>query len=512
MSEMQYYIQLFFFCLLSTIAVLAIQTRNKNKNHLTPPSPPSLPIIGHLHLISKLPHQTFHELSTHYGPIFQLFLGSKRYVVISSPEIVKEFLKTNETYFSNRFRSSAVHYLSYGSKGFLFAPYGDYWKFMKKMCMSELLGGRTLDQLLPLRQQETLRFLRLLQKKGEAGEAVDVGGELLTLTNNIISRMTMRKVCSENDTDSEEIRKMVRDAAELAAKFNISDHIWFCKNLDLQGMNKRLKGIMERFDTMMERVIREHQEERKKRKEKGEDGGHVRDLLDILLELHENKKSEIKFSRENVKAFILDIFMAGTESSAITIEWAMVELINNPHVMQKARQEIDSITQKSRLIQESDLPKLPYLQAIVKETLRIHPAAPILGRESTESCIVYGYEIPANTVLFVNLWSMGRNPKVWENPLEFKPERFMSQDIKFDVRGQNFEFMPFGTGRRTCPGTSSTLQVVPTNLAAMIQCFEWKVAGDGKVNMEEKAAMSLPRAHPLMCVPIPRFNCFPFGV
>ncbi|CAI8602191.1 unnamed protein product [Vicia faba] len=507
---MQYYIQLFFLWLLSTIAVRAILNRMKNKNHLTPPSPPSLPIIGHLHLISKLPHQSFHKLSTHYGPIIQIFLGSKRCIVTSSPEIAKEFLKNNETYFSNRFRSAAVDYLSYGSKGFLFAPYGDYWKFMKKMCMSELLGARTLDHFLPLRQQETLRFVRLLQKKGEAGEAVDVGGELLTLTNSTISRMAMRKICSENDSDAEVIRKMVRDAAELGGKFNVSDYIWFCKNLDLQGMNKRLKGIMERFDTMMERVIREHQEERMKRMEKGEDD-HVRDLLDILLEVHENENGEIKFSMENVKAFILDLFMAGTDTSATTIEWAMVELINNPDVMEKARQEIDLITQKSRLIQESDLPELPYLQAIVKETLRIHPTAPIIGRQTSENCVVYGYDVPAETILFLNLWSMGRDTKLWENPLEFKPERFMSEDIKFDVRGQNFQFMPFGTGRRACPGTSLALQVVPTNLAAMIQCFEWKVDGDGKVNMEEKPAMTLPRAHPLMCIPITRFNCFSLG-
>ncbi|CAJ2673134.1 unnamed protein product [Trifolium pratense] len=276
--------------------------------------------------------------------------------------------------------TSAVEYLSYGSKGFLFAPYGDYWKFMKKMCMSELLGGRTLDQLRPLRQQETLRFLRLLQKKGEAREIVDVGDELLTLTNNIITRMIMRKTCSENDSDVEDIRKMVKDTAELAGKFNVSDFIWFCKSLDFQGMNKRLKGIIDKFDTMMERVIKEHEEEKKKRKENGEGVAHVKNLLDILLEILEDESTEIKLSRENVKAFILDIFMAGTDTSAITIEWCLAELINNPDVMDKARQEIDSIMlDMNRLIEESDIPNLPYLQAIVKETLRIHPTAPMLG-------------------------------------------------------------------------------------------------------------------------------------
>ncbi|XP_061348423.1 3,9-dihydroxypterocarpan 6A-monooxygenase-like [Gastrolobium bilobum] len=504
MAEFQDYVQLFFVWLVSTILVRAIFTRNQNKGH-RPPSPPALPIIGHLHLISKLPYKSFHNLSTRYGPIMQLFLGSVPCIVVSNPEIAKEFLKTHETCFSNRFRSAAVHYLSYGSKGFVFAPYGSYWKFMKKICISELLGGRTLDKLLPLRQQETLRFLRLLQKKGEAGEAVDVGGELLILTNSIISRMTMNQTCSENDNDVEDIRKMVMDAAELAGKFNVSDFVWLCKNFDLQGMKKRLKEIHDRFDTMMERVIEEHERERKKRKEEGE-GAEFKDLLEILLEIKEDENTEIVFTGENIKAFILEMFMAGTDTSSITTEWALAELINNPHVMEKARQEIDSVTGKSRLIQESDLINLPYMRAVVKETLRIHPTSPFIVRESSESCNVCGYEIPSKCLLFVNLWSMGRDPNLWKDPLEFRPQRFINEENQFDVRGQNFQLMPFGTGRRVCPGASLALQVVPTTLAAMIQCFEWKV--DGTVNMEEKPAMTLPRAYPLICVPVPRFNFF----
>jgi cytochrome P450 len=240
----------------------------------------------------------------------KLFLGYVPCVVVSSPEITKEFLKTHETSFSNRLVNHVVHYLSYGSKDFMFAPYGDYWKFMKKICMSELLGGKTLDQFNPLRQQETLRLLNVLKKKGEAGEAVDVGAELLTLTNRIMTRMTISRACCENDCDVEEIRKLVQDSSELAGKFNLSDFIWFFKNWDLQGFNKRLKEMMERFDTMIERVIREHQEDMiKKRNENGE-GAHVKDLLDILLEIQENENSKMKLTRENVKAFIfVSIFL-----------------------------------------------------------------------------------------------------------------------------------------------------------------------------------------------------------
>ena len=304
MTEMQYYIQLFYVLLLSTIAIRYMLTRKKNKKHLTPPSPLALPIIGHLHLLSKLPaHQNFHKLSMQYGPIMKLSLGSTPSVVISSPEMIKEFLKTHETSFSNRLINGVVRYLSYGAQDFMFAPYGDYWKFMKKICMSELLGGKTLDQFRPLRQQETLRLLNVLKKKGEAGEAVDVGAELLRLTNRIMTRTTITKTCCENDFDVEDIRRLVKDCSELGGKFNLSDFIWFFKNWDLQGFNKRLKELMDMFDTMVESVIREHQEEMKKRKENGE-GAYVKDLLDILLEIHEDESTEIKLTRENVKAFI----------------------------------------------------------------------------------------------------------------------------------------------------------------------------------------------------------------
>ncbi|KAJ1383163.1 Cytochrome P450 [Sesbania bispinosa] len=305
MADYQGYIILFIIWLVSIIMVRIILTRKQNKSHLLPPSPLALPIIGHLHLLAPIPHQALHKLSNRYGPIMHLFLGSVPCVVASTPETAKEFLKTHETHFSNRPQSSAVDYLTYGSQDFSFAPYGPYWKFMKKICMSEFLGGHTLTQLLPLRRQETTRFLSLLLKKGKDGEVVDVGGELLTLSNNVVSRMIMSQTCSENDGEAEEVRKLVQDTAHLTGKFNVSDFIWLFKNWDLQGFSKRLKEIRDRFDTMMERVIKEHQEERRKRKEVGGGDGEIKDLLDILLDIFEDENSDIKLTMENIKAFIL---------------------------------------------------------------------------------------------------------------------------------------------------------------------------------------------------------------
>ncbi|KAK2363394.1 cytochrome P450 93A3 [Trifolium repens] len=509
MADYQDYILYFIIWLISTILVKTILTRRYKKSNL-PPTPFSLPIIGHLHLLGSIPHQGLHKLSTKYGPIIHLFLGSVPCVVASTPESAKEFLKTHEIYFSNRPHSSAVDYLTYGSQDFSFAPYGPYWKFIKKICMSELLGGGTLTQLLPVRKEETLKFVRFLVKKGKENEAVDVAKELLRLSNNVVSRMIMSQSCSENDGEADEVRKLVQDTAHLTGKFNVSDFIWIFKNWDVQGFSKSLKEIRDRFDSMMERIIKEHQEVRRKRKEVGGGDGQVKDLLDILLDILEDESSEIKLKMENIKAFILDIFIAGTDTSALTIEWALAELINNPHIMAKARQEINDVVGNNRIVEEQDIVNLPYLQAIVKETLRIHPTGPLIVRESSERCIIQGYEIPSKTQLFINIWSIGRDPNYWDNPLEFKPERFTSEVGNLDVRGQHFHLIPFGSGRRGCPGTSLALHVVQTNLAAMIQCFEWKVSGGkGSVDMEEKPGLTLSRAHPLICVPMPRLNPFP---
>ncbi|XP_059311106.1 3,9-dihydroxypterocarpan 6A-monooxygenase-like [Lycium ferocissimum] len=486
--------------------------RNRTNSRL-PPSPFSLPIIGHLHLLGPIPHQALHKLSNRYGPLIHIMLGSVPFLVVSSPEMAKIFLKTHEISFLNRPQAAIVDYLTYGSKDFIFAPYGPYWKFMKKIIMSDLLGGRTLDLLFPVRHDEIKRFVMLLLQKAKAGEETDVEAELLRVTNNVISRMIMRERCSENQNEAGSVKKLIQDIAELSGKFNLSDYIWFCKNLDLQGFRTRIKDVSGRFDQMMERIINEHQEARRMRDQSNDGSEFVKDLLDILLDIADDEHAEMRLTRENIKAFILDIFAAGTDTSAITTEWALSELINHPSIMQKAVQEIDIVIGKNRLVKESDITNLPYLQAIVKETLRLHPTSPIIGRESSEDCSIEGYHIPAKTRVFVNVWSINRDPNYWEDPLEFKPERFLSDERghQLDVRGQHYQFLPFGSGRRSCPGTSLALQVVQTSLAVMIQCFEWKVSGgvNGKVDMAEGTGLTLPRAHPLLCIPVARLNPFP---
>ncbi|WOG90985.1 hypothetical protein DCAR_0310233 [Daucus carota subsp. sativus] len=519
MEDFQVYLVYFFISLIPTI-ILGALYKSRTPSGL-PPSPPKIPVIGHLHLLAPIPHQALHKLSRRYGPLFHIYLGSKLCLVVSSPEMAKEFLKTNEATWLNRPQTEALDYLTYGSQDFAFATYGPYWKFIKKLTMSELLGGQTLGLLQSVRVQEVGSMVKEILKKAEAGETIDVGSRLVRLTNNVISRMLMRKRSSENEDEAGDITKLFKEATEISGRFNVSDYIWFCRNLDLQGIRKIFVDIRARFDNMVDRIIEEHLDVKRKWKENG-DGGHAeKNLLNILLDISEDQSREIKLSREHIKAFMLDVFSGATDTSSLTLEWALAQLINHPHIMEKARQEIDTVVGKNKLVEESDITNLPYLQAIVKETLRLHPPGPLVAREASKDCIVAGYHIPAKTRLFLNLWSLGRDTDYWENALEFKPERFFltSEDIRNgksppDIKGLHFQLLPFGSGRRGCPGMSLALQVVHTTLAVLIQCFEWQVKGEkhngeNTVNMEERLGLTLSRAHPFLCVPVARLDPFP---
>ncbi|KAK1441076.1 hypothetical protein QVD17_06913 [Tagetes erecta] len=484
---------------ISTILVLIFFKFTRAKPNL-PPSPFSFPIIGHLHLLAPIPHQAFHRLSLRHGPVFKLFIGSEPCVVACSPETAKEFLRTYETAYLDRPRNSAITCITYGSKDFSFAPYGTHWKFMKKIVMSQLLNVTTMDSLLPVRRNEITRFIKCISEHASSGKPVNLNGELVKLSNNVITRLLFSRRCSENDGDAEDIRKLIFEITNIMEAFNLSDNIRAFKRLDLQGFGKRVKDVHRRYDALIERIIKDHEDARKQGTQSQE-----KDLLNILLDIAEDDSMEINLSRENIKAFILNIFVAATDNSAIITEWALSELINHPSIMKKAIEEIDRVVGKNRLLQESDIPNLPYLRAITKETLRLHPPVPLIPRRSTEDRKVSSYDIEANTTIFINAWSLGRDPNYWESPLEFRPERF--EEKQLDVRGQYFELLPFGSGRRMCPGISLGLYMVHATLGALIQCFEWKgEKGENltSIDMGEGRAFNLPKANTLVCVPVAR--------
>ncbi|XP_058004286.1 cytochrome P450 93B16-like [Hevea brasiliensis] len=500
-----------------TILLFLVFFIRKQWYYKLPPSPMALPIIGHLHLLGPLIHHSFREISSRYGPLIYLRLGSISVVVASAPELAKELLKTHELTFSSRKHSIAIDHLTYNSS-FAFAPYGPYWKFIKKISTFELLGNRMLTKFLPIRKQELHHFLGGFYSKSKVGESVNITQELTKLSNNIISQMMLSMRSSDTDSEAEVARTVVREVTQIFGEFNVCDFIWFCRNIDLQGFRKRIDDIYSKYDGLLEKLITSREELRKQNRINGA-VHEAQDFLDIMLDVMEDENAEIRLTRNHIKALFLDFFTAATDTTAIAIEWALAELINQPEVLEKAREEINRVVGNGRIAQESDNPNLPYIQAILKETFRLHPPIPMVARKSIQDCKINGYTIPANTLLFVNMWSIGRDPKYWKNPLQFQPERFLQSNdddgltSSIDIRGQHYLLLPFGTGRRSCPGISLAMQSMPTTLAVMIQCFDWKVVnppgmeiktGNSVLDMTERPGLTAPRIRDLVCIPVPR--------
>lgn len=483
--------------LLSAALLRHLLTGKRGKTS-SPPGPFALPIIGHLHLLGPRLHHSLHDLTQRYGPLLQLRLGSVRCVVVATPELATEFLKTNELVFSSRKRSTAIDIITYNSS-FAFSSYGPYWKYVKKLCTYELLGARNLNHFQPIRTLQVNTFLQLLMQKGKSGERLNVTQELVKLTSNVIWQMMLSIPCS--GTEGKAARTVIREVTQIFGEFDVKDIIWLCKNFDFQGIRKRSEDIQRRYDALLEKIITDREKQR--RSHGG--GKEVKDFLDMFLDIMESGKAEVNFTREHLKALILDFFTAGTDTTGIAAEWAIAELIDNPEVLKKAQDEIDKVVGINRILQESDGPNLPYLNAVIKEAFRLHPPIPLLARESISDCEIQGHMIPANSLLFVNIWSMGRNPKIWDSPTAFRPERFLGKDI--DIKGQHFMLLPFGTGRRGCPGMLLAIQEVTVIIGTMIQCFHWSLPdGSGRVDMTERQGLSSPRAVDLICCVAPRVD------
>jgi len=299
-----------------------------------------------------------------------------------------------------------------------------------------------------------------------------------------------------------ECKWMVDEWFFLNGVLNIGDSIPWLDWMDLQGYIKRMKKLSKMFDRFLEHVVDEHNG---RRHLEGE-SFIAKDMVDVLLEIASDPDLEVKIGREGVKAFIQDLITGGTESSAMTVEWAMSEILKKPEVFAKAAEEMDSVVGRGRWVTEQDIPSLPYVDAIVKETMRLHPVAPMLApRQSREDTSVGGYDIPVGTRVLVSVWSIGRDPALWDAPEEFMPERFLGS--KIDVKGQDFELLPFGSGRRMCPGYSLGLKVIQVSLANLLHGFSWRLpdgAAKEELSMEEIFGLSTPRKFPLEVVVHPK--------
>ncbi|KAL0429936.1 UNVERIFIED_CONTAM: Trimethyltridecatetraene synthase [Sesamum radiatum] len=491
-------------CLLLLLFVYLLAKTIRPRKLNLPPGPKPWPVIGNLNLIGPLPHRSLHQLSQKYGPLMQLQFGSFPVVVGSSVEMAKVFLKTMDVTFASRPKTAAGKYTTYNYSDITWSPYGPYWRQARKMCLMELFSAKRLESYEYIRVEEMNSLLKDLFKS--SGQPVLLKDYLSTVSLNVISRMVLGKRYLDKENENgvvspEEFKKMLDELFLLNGVINVGDLIPWISFLDLQGYVKRMKIVSKKFDRFLEHVLDEH-EERRRRVE-----GYVsRDMVDVLLELAEDPTLEVKLERHGVKAFTQDLLAGGTESSAVTVEWAISELLKKPEIFKKATEELDRVIGHNKWVQEKDIPKLPYIEAIVKETMRLHPVAPLLvPRFSREDSKVAGYDIKKGTQVLVNVWTIGRDPSLWDNPTEFCPERFIGKAI--DVKGQDFELLPFGSGRRMCPGYSLGLKVIQSSLANLLHGFNWELPDHMRhedLNMEEIFGLSTPRKIPLVAVVEPR--------
>ncbi|CAA3001091.1 flavonoid 3'-monooxygenase [Olea europaea var. sylvestris] len=471
-----------------------------------PPGPKPWPIIGNLPNMGQKPHQSIAAMARVYGPLMHLKMGFVHVVVAASAGVAEQFLKVHDAKFSSRPPNSGAKYLAYNYQDLVFAPYGPRWRMLRKICAVHLFSAKALDEFRHVRQEELATLAHALASAGQK-TPVNLAQLLNVCTTNAIARVMLgRRVVGDGsgggDAKADEFKSMVVEMMTLAGVFNIGDFIPALEGLDIQGVVKKMKKLHKRFDTFLGKILEEHQINDSRGSDRNVD------LLSALIELKDDEQGEEgRLTDTEIKALLLNLFSAGTDTSSSTVEWAIAELLRHPEILARAQEELDLVVGKDRLVAEADLPQLTFLQAIIKEIFRLHPSTPLsLPRMASENCEINGYFIPKGSTLLVNVWAIARDPNVWADPLEFRPERFLPGGEKpnVDVRGNDFEVIPFGAGRRICAGLSLGLRMVQLMTATLIHAFDFELPNGisaRELDMEEGYGLTLQRAAPLVVHP-----------
>ncbi|XP_031407329.1 xanthotoxin 5-hydroxylase CYP82C4-like isoform X2 [Punica granatum] len=470
------------------------QSTENARFNLPPEIPDAWPIIGHLHLLRKpVPlARILASMSDHCGPIFLIRLGVHQAVVISTNEYVRECFTTHDRTLASRPRSRVGLHLGYNFAALAFAQYGPYWRQMRKLMMLELLS------------HSRLKALKNLQVS-----------EINTLIKGLYDTMIARKRYFGSragglsvERDAAHAKRVIKEFVRMSGFPAISDLIPYTGWTDFVGPVRSMKRIAKEFDSIVGSWVEEHEQRRSViNGERNSQRKKDLDFIDVMISVIEDN-SMLGFSKETIiKATVVILIVAGSGTTSLTLTWILSLLLNHKHVLDKAHEELDLKIGRDRWVRDSDIESLPYLQAIVKETLRLYPPAPhLIPHEGDEDCIVNGYLVPKGSRLFVNVWKLHRDPRVWSDPDDFLPERFLANGdaADMDVSGQHFEFIPFGSGRRACPGAALAIQVTHLALARLLQGFDIATLGDSPVDMTEGRGASLSKVNPVEVLLMPR--------
>ncbi|XP_059276088.1 probable (S)-N-methylcoclaurine 3'-hydroxylase isozyme 2 [Lycium ferocissimum] len=480
------------FFLLPLIFFLFKVFKSSNKIPQLPPGPIPWPVLGNIFHMGKMPHINLTNYAKTYGPLMSLKLGTQWLVVGSSPSAAIEILKTHDRILSGRHVPNAApskgSNLDKTSMGWT-SECNNGWRYLRTLCRTELFSGKVLESQACLREKKVMELVEFLRLK--EGQVVNLGELVFATVFNMLSNVMMSRdmVNLEKEKEDGGVKSLVRGVVDVASAPNISDFYPIFGKLDLQGLRKKSRDLVTNICSKWEPIL----QERRNSRENG--SSSQQDFLETLL--------DNGFTNDRIHQLFMELFSAGADTSTSTIEWAMAELMKNVESMKKVQDELKIELGESDYPKESQLLRLSYVQACVNETLRLHPPAPLLlPHRAIKTCQVMSYTIPKDTQIFVNVWAIARDPSIWEEPEMFRPQRFLSFDM--DFKGNDFEFLPFGAGRRICPGLPMAAIKIPLVLASLVHFFDWELPHGkcpAELDMHEKFGVTLQKKEPLLLIP-----------
>ncbi|XP_054798890.1 cytochrome P450 CYP82D47-like [Prosopis cineraria] len=471
------------------------------------------PLIGHLPILgaSGEPHVTLGDLADKHGPIFGIRIGIHKAVVVSSRELAKECFTTHDVIVSSRPKFTAAKILGYDYANFGFSPYGSFWREMRKITASELLSPRRFEMFQDIRDAEVHSSLKEIYKLW-TNNGDDSGSVSVEMTRwfgdtnlNVILQMIAGKRYAGERVDEEEVRRcrnVFREFFRLMGLTVIGDAIPPLGWLDFGGYVRDMKKTAKEMDMIMCQWLEENRQKRAYGVLKTE-----QDFIDVMFSVVDHADLAGYDPDTVIKATCSMMMTGATDTTAVAMTWGLSLLLNHRDVLKKVQDELDEKVGRKRLVSETDINKLEYLQAVIKETLRLYPPGPLSGpREFTEDCTLGGYHIEAGTRLILNTWKLQRDAGVWSEASEFKPERFLGRHREVDVKGQHFELIPFGAGRRACPGISFGLQMTHLALAGLLHAFDVTTPSDAAVDMSATFGLTHMKTAPLQVLLTPRLS------
>nr|AWD93593.1 cytochrome P450 CYP76AK5 [Salvia miltiorrhiza] len=467
-----------------------------------PPGPPRLPIIGNVLQLGRNPHKSLADLAKHYGPLMSLQLGTQFVGVVSSPEMAREVLQRQGLVFCMPFSAEAVCVLGHEHMSMgLLSTNSNQWRKLRRISKEQLFSPPALQASQHLRRERLIKLADHVSRCCGQGRAMNVGeATFTTMSNLMFGTLFSIEVTGFDPADSgpkKELREHVNKLMRVAGAPNVADFFPILAPFDPQGLRRKLTYHLRCLMDLIQTLIDERLQARAALPYHKKN-----DSLETLLDLVEGQ--EYDFTTEEIKHMFVDLIIAGSDTSAATTEWAMVELLLHPDKLEKLKAELKSVLGEQSIVDESDISRLPYLQATVKEVLRCHPAAPLLAPHAAEvETHINGYVIPKNAKMFINVWAISRDRSIWKNPESFEPERFLDNGIDFG--GHHFELIPFGSGRKVCPGMPLASRMLHCMVATLCHNFDWKLeqgTESKQLQRQDVFGLVLQKKSPLWAIPI----------